>query len=151
MPYKITQTSWHKNKKQLTEIRRKVFIEEQQVPEALEWDDEDKKSTHILATDHNNKPIATARMKPDGHIGRMAVLKQYRNNGIGSDILNKLIDIAREQNIDKLYLHAQTTAIDFYLKHGFITCSAEFMDAGIAHKTMEKYLSAKLKCSRKKT
>jgi len=142
MKYKIMQTSWNKNHKELSIIRQKVFIEEQQVPEELEWDEYDAECFHIIVTDKKNNAIATGRMKNNGHIGRMAVLKQYRNQGIGSAILNKLTDIAQCNAFSELYLHAQTSAIDFYQKHDFIICSEEFMDAGIPHKTMKKNLSS---------
>jgi len=136
MTYTLKTTHWNEEKENLSEIRRKVFIDEQKVPEELEWDEYDAESIHILASD-NNTAIATGRMKPDGHIGRMAVLKEYRNKGVGSQILKLLVNAAIEQNLEKVYLHAQTSAIPFYEKQGFITCSDEFMDAGIPHKSME--------------
>lgn len=135
MHYTLTQTSWDKHRHQLSEIRRKVFIEEQSVPEDLEWDNDDKQCFHILVT-INNKPIATGRMKPDGHIGRMAVLKEHRNKGIGTAILNELIKVARKHKLNNVYLHAQTSAIPFYEKQNFKVYSDEFMDAGIPHKSM---------------
>jgi len=75
-----------------------------------------------------------------GHIGRMAVLKNYRQQGIGSKILLALLDIAQQQNISKVFLHAQVTAILFYERHGFVCDSEQFMDAGIPHKSMIKEL-----------
>ena len=140
MKYTIQTTSWQKDKAALSHIRREVFIEEQNVPEELEWDEFDNTCIHILATDANNNPVACGRIKPDGHIGRMAVLKEHRNTGIGSDILKQLLDSAHDMKLKKVYLHAQITAIPFYEKQGFITYSGEFMDAGIPHKSMEKYL-----------
>jgi len=136
MDYQIKLTSWDTDKKHLSEVRRKVFIEEQKVPEELEWDEYDKDAIHIIVRDTQNNPIACARMKTDGHIGRMAVLKNYRNNGVGSVLLNTLLKKAREVGTESVYLHAQVSAIPFYEKHGFIVCSEEFMDAGIAHKSM---------------
>ena len=140
MHYTLHHTTWTKNKTELALVRRKVFIEEQQVPEDLEWDDHDESCHHILVTDNNNNPIATGRIKPDGHIGRMAVLKPWRNQGIGSIVLNALCEYAIKNKIRNVYLHAQITAIPFYEKHGFIISSDEFMDAGIPHKTMRKDL-----------
>ena len=142
MKYHIKKTSWNENKDALSEIRRKVFIEEQNVPEELEWDEHDQHCTHVLVTDETNKAIACGRLKTDGHIGRMAVLKNYRSAGIGTSILKELLAHAKSLNIEKVYLHAQTSAISFYEKQGFEVISEEFMDAGIAHKSMEKYLTA---------
>jgi len=138
--YNIKTTSWKKDRTSLSEVRRKVFIEEQNVPEDLEWDEFDNDCIHILVTD-DQTPIACGRIKPDGHIGRMAVLKKHRNRGIGAAILSALLKQANDANLKKLYLHAQISAIAFYEKQGFKICSEEFMDAGIPHKTMEKQLA----------
>jgi len=136
MEYKLKLTRWDKDQTSLSEIRRAVFIEEQQVPEELEWDNDDKTCVHVLVT-NNNTPIATGRIKMDGHIGRMAVLKDYRNKGIGSAVLEALINFSKTLMMKSVYLHAQTTAIPFYEKHGFKISSEEFMDAGIPHRTMK--------------
>jgi len=140
MHYNIKKTTWKEDKQSLSEVRNKVFIDEQNVPEELEWDEFDKDSIHILATDNNNKPIACGRIKTDGQIGRMAVLKQHRNSGIGTGILKALLKYAEDVGTSNVYLHAQTTAIPFYEKQGFKTCSEIFMDANIPHKTMKKQL-----------
>ena len=135
MDYTLKLTRWDKDQENLSKVRRSVFIEEQQVPEELEWDDDDKNCVHVLVTD-NNTPVATGRIKMDGHIGRMAVLKDYRNKGVGSDILKALIDFSKTLKMKSIYLHAQITAIPFYEKHGFKISSEEFMDADIPHKSM---------------
>ena len=140
MHYTLHHTTWHKNQTELAQVRRTVFIEEQHVPEALEWDEYDASCQHILVRDKHENPIATGRIKPDGHIGRMAVLKPYRKSGVGSAVLNALLHHAKNIRLQHVYLHAQTTAIAFYEKHGFMICSDEFMDAGIAHKTMQKLI-----------
>lgn len=124
----------------MTAIRRRVFIEEQKVPEELEWDEYDERAFHVVALTGNKEPVATGRIKKDGHIGRMAVLKNYRQQGIGSSILLALLDIARRQHLTTVYLHAQVNAIGFYEQHGFVCSSDEFLDAGIIHKTMIKQL-----------
>lgn len=137
MQYHIKLTDWANDAERLGDIRRTVFIEEQKVPENLEWDESDDDCTHILATDNNNKPVGTARITADGHIGRMAVLKAHRNHGIGSAMLKQLIDHARALELSRVYLHAQLTAMPFYARHGFVTISDEFIDAGIPHKAMQ--------------
>lgn len=141
MHYTLHHTTWDKNKSELAHVRRRVFIEEQHVPEELEWDEYDATCHHILVCDDNNTPIATGRIKPDGHIGRIAVLKSWRNQGIGSAVLTALLEYATTHDMRKVYLHAQTTAISFYEKHGFVVWSDEFMDAGIPHKTMQKIIT----------
>ena len=136
MEYQLNITTWEKDKTALSKVRREVFIDEQLVPEELEWDKDDATCIHALVTDIRNTPIATGRIKPDGHIGRMAVLKNYRHSGIGSAVLKELLKCAISQHFKHVYLHAQTTAIPFYEKQGFKVSSEEFMDAGIPHKTM---------------
>ena len=141
MHYTLHHTGWAENKTELSRVRRAVFIDEQQVPEELEWDEYDETCQHILVTDENDQAIATGRIKPDGHIGRMAVLKPHRKSGVGSAVLNALLHHAKKTGLQRVYLHAQTTAIPFYIKHGFVVCSEEFIDAGIPHKTMEKIIT----------
>lgn len=131
---------WCTHKTELSTIRSKVFIQEQNVPEELEWDEYDESAQHAIALMHEAKPIGTGRIKTDGHIGRMAVLKGYRQQGIGSAILLSLLATAKKQNLKSVYLHAQVSAITFYEQHGFTCSSNEFLDAGIAHKSMIKKL-----------
>jgi len=138
--YSIKTCTWESHKQQLSAIRREVFIQEQQVPEELEWDEFDETAQHIIALDKHHQAVATGRIKADGHIGRMAVLKSYRQQGIGSEILLALLDVAKQQNLNSVYLHAQVNAIQFYEKQGFSCNSDEFLDAGIPHKSMVKEL-----------
>lgn len=117
-------------------IRTTVFIEEQHVPEELEWDEFDQNSTHILAY-YDNKAVGTARLLEDGYIGRMAVLKAYRNRNIGENMLKYLISLAREKSINNIELSAQEHAIEFYKKYGFSIYGDVYMDAGIPHFDMK--------------
>ena len=137
MQYSLISTTWHDNKEKLSEVRRKVFIEEQHVPEDLEWDEFDEISYHVLAVDNQDTPIACGRLKPDGQIGRMAVMPDCRNKGIGTAILISILEHAKQSGFKELFLHAQTSAIYFYQRHDFKIVSEEFMDAGIPHKTMK--------------
>ncbi|VAW50375.1 hypothetical protein MNBD_GAMMA05-1396 [hydrothermal vent metagenome] len=129
--------NWEKEKPMLRTIRHEVFITEQLVPEEMEWDEFDDSATHFLCL-LEGKVIATARLKPDGQIGRMAVLKDYRGFGYGNKLLVFVIQTARKKNIKKLYLHAQVSAIAFYEKQGFSVCSDIFYEANIPHREMSK-------------
>lgn len=133
----IRIADWHnpEDQKALRMIRQRVFIEEQKVPVELEWDEFDGNSTHFLAS-IDNTPVATARLKPDGQFGRMAVLSEYRHQGAGSTLLRFVIQQAISQGHTTLYCHAQTSALDFYQRHGFNTYGDEFDDAGIPHRAM---------------
>ena len=138
--FHVVQTNWDKDKKDLINVRTKVFINEQLVPPDLEWDGYDKDCWHVIARSDDGQCIGTARMLYDGHIGRMAVLPEFRKQGVGSALLNALQNIASTQGISDLFLHAQTSAVDFYRHHGYTINSGEFMDAGIPHVTMIKNL-----------
>lgn len=132
---KIRIADWHTDKDSLSLIRRQVFIEEQNVPEELEWDEFDESSIHFLAT-HDDQLIACARLKPDGQIGRMAVLATHRSQGTGSKLLRFVIQEAGKQKLNNVYLHAQESAISFYEKHGFIAVGDIFYEANIPHREM---------------
>ncbi|WP_455200799.1 GNAT family N-acetyltransferase [Kaarinaea lacus] len=139
--FRVVQTSWDKHKNELIRIRTLVFINEQSVPPDLEWDGYDSDCWHVIAQSKNGEFVATGRMLYDGHIGRMAVLPEFRNHGIGSALLNELIKIATRQKLKEVFLHAQTSAIEFYEKHDFTVTSEVFMDAGIPHVTMRRSLT----------
>lgn len=133
----VRPVNWQASREKLHAIRRKVFVEEQHVPEELEWDDIDPRCYHVLALAGSGAAIGTGRLTPDGHIGRMAVLKKWRGKGVGSAILRTLMSYARMEGFETVQLHAQTHAVGFYEKHGFRTVGGEFMEAGIPHLRME--------------
>lgn len=134
--YTVRLASWHNDRTALQNLRRGVFIVEQQVPETLEWDDADATCIHALALDAQGRPIGTGRLLPDGHIGRMAVIPQWRRRGVGGAILEFLIGHAWQQGHAAVHLNAQTHALGFYARHGFVAHGGEFMDAGIPHRRM---------------
>ena len=119
-------------------IRNTVFICEQSIAPEIEFDELDDSAIHVLAYD--DVPIATGRMLSDGHIGRIAVLKEYRSQGIGMKIVESLIHQAVENKYDRVYLGAQKQAIKFYSKLGFTPYGSEFIQANIIHLSMEKIL-----------
>jgi len=117
-------------------VREKVFIEEQKVPRELEWDEWDGRCDHALACDAGGNPIGTARLLPDGRIGRMAVLKEWRRKGVGGALLLAMLDRSRSRGMTHLVLHAQTQAARFYRRFGFSERGKEFLEAGIPHVEM---------------
>ncbi len=131
LPYTLIITDWRTHQAALSEVRRKVFIEEQQVPEALEWDHEDEDAMHLLAID-----LGGARLLYDGRLGRMAVRKDCRGNGVGEALLAMALDLFREQCFEQVKLSAQVHAIGFYERAGFKVCSEVYDDAGIPHRDM---------------
>jgi predicted GNAT family N-acyltransferase len=117
-------------------VREKVFIGEQGVPRELEWDEWDERSEHAVACDAKGRAIGTARLVPEGRIGRMAVLVEWRRRGVGAALLEALIALARERSMPRVALHAQTHAAGFYRRFGFSERGGEFSEAGIAHVEM---------------
>lgn len=134
--FTVRSATWRDDFGALQVLRRRVFIVEQQVPESLEWDEADAVCTHALALDAQGNPVATGRLLPDGHIGRMAVLPECRRRGVGSAVLNFLIGCARQQGFKAVQLNAQTHALGFYARRGFVARGDEFMEAGIPHREM---------------
>ena len=120
-------------------VRQEVFVKEQGVPVELEIDEFDLSATHVLAL-KEGEFIGTGRLVVLGdgqaQIGRMAVLAQFRNQGVGTQILGKLIDLAKMQGIKQLMLHAQVDAIPFYEKLGFKVEGPSYDEAGIPHRNM---------------
>jgi predicted GNAT family N-acyltransferase len=135
--FHLEQTRWQDNETALRLIRETVFMQEQQVPEELEWDGLDETAIHLLARDPNGNPIATARMLVDGHIGRVAVLSPWRGRGIGSAMMQRLLQIAAEHEWHEVHLDAQAAAVPFYQRLGFTAHGSLFMDAGIPHRHMQ--------------
>lgn len=117
-------------------IRLAVFVREQNVPAELEMDDKDAVCLHAVAYDAAGVPVGTGRLLPDGHIGRMAVMKAARGTGIGGALLRGLMARARERGHAEVVLSAQTHAAPFYKAHGFVQVGDEFLEAGIAHVEM---------------
>lgn len=113
-------------------IRELVFIQEQNIPEQDEWDDQDPVSQHFVVYDQD-RAIATARLLPDHHLGRVAVLPEYRGQGIGRLIMLDMIAYAKSQNHPLLQLSAQTHATSFYEKLGFTVQGDEYDECGIPH------------------
>jgi len=117
-------------------IRFAVFVEEQRVPAASEIDEWDPRCVHAIAYDTEGRALGTGRLLPDGHIGRMAVLREARRHGVGGALLIALMQEARRRGHVLAALSAQTHAVEFYRRHGYEVTSAEYMDCGIPHVDM---------------
>ncbi len=122
-------------------VREAVFVREQQVPVELELDEFDAGARHAVARGPAGEAIGTGRLLADGHIGRMAVLREWRGKGVGRALLETLMDAARQSGMPRLGLNAQTTATGFYARFGFTAEGETFMDAGIPHVRMTRPLA----------
>lgn len=134
--FTVRRASWDEAGNQLRAIRAAVFIDEQNVPVELEWDGRDTHSLHVVAVSESGEAVGTGRLLPDGHIGRMAVLKPWRGRGVGRAVLLELLAAAGEKGFTSVELNAQTRAVDFYARFGFEAVGREFLDAGIPHRAM---------------
>lgn len=137
-PYTVTVLRWQDAHAALAAVRRAVFVVEQAVPEELEWEAADHAAVHVLACTADGVPIGTGRLLIDGRIGRMAVVREWRGRGVGAALLRELIATAEARGITKLHLHAQTHALPFYARFGFVPTGPEFMEAGIPHREMTR-------------
>ena len=135
---KIEIVKWIDGYVPLTMIREKVFIEEQKVMPQLEWDGMDEEAIHFLVY-KDAKAIGCARaivIENHMQLGRMAILKEYRGEGIGSNLIEKVITTAKLNQLSLIDISAQCHAIDFYKKFGFKVISDIYLDAEIPHRDM---------------
>jgi len=139
--FTIRNAHWPQDSASLRTVREQVFVEEQGVPLELEWDGADAQCHHLLAEDTRGEPIGTVRLLPDGHIGRMAVVKTWRGHGVGTALLKKIIEQGQALGLSNFALNAQCEATDFYARHGFVASGPVFDDAGIPHRHMERQLA----------
>lgn len=137
--FAVREARWLEDAERLQAVRLEVFVREQGVPLHLEWDEYDRISRHVLA-EAEGRAVGTGRLLPDGHIGRMAVLREWRGLGVGGALLEVLLEMAREAGFDEVRLNAQTRAIGFYEAYGFVAEGPEFLEAGIAHRAMRRKL-----------
>ena len=133
----VSLCDWSSASDALRQIRYAVFVVEQGVPEVLEWDEADARCLHALAVDARGAPIGCARLLDDGHIGRVAVLRDWRRHGVGTALLLRLVGRARERGNECAIVNAQVDAMPFYARHGFVASGGVFEEAGIAHRVME--------------
>lgn len=120
-------------------IRNQVFTVEQKIAEDLDFDGRDTDAVHALI-ENDGIPIATGRMLPDGHIGRMAVLQPWRGKGFGRLIIDTLTAAANKKNLDSVFLGAQIQVAGFYRRLGFYTSGDPFKEVGIDHLPMKKMI-----------
>jgi predicted GNAT family N-acyltransferase len=134
--------AWDELSEDAKRVRLAVFVREQGIDPALELDDRDAVCVHAVAYDAAGEPIGTGRLLPDAHVGRMAVLPAMRAKGIGVALLRALMAVARDRGDREVRLHAQTSAIGFYLREGFACVGSPYEEAGIPHQTMSRRLDA---------
>jgi predicted GNAT family N-acyltransferase len=140
MGVRVELMPWAQAQAVAAPIRFAIFVGEQKVPPGIELDDMDEKSLHAIAYDEAGKAIGTGRLLPDGKVGRMAVIKEWRRRGVGADLLDALVGEARRRGLAEVKLSAQLQAAEFYRAHGFVAEGKVYEEAGILHQAMRRSL-----------
>jgi predicted GNAT family N-acyltransferase len=141
MGARVELMPWDKAQPVAAPLRFAIFVGEQNVPPGIELDEMDEKSLHALAFDDAGMAIGTGRLLPDGRIGRMAVVKEWRRRGVGADLLDALVAEARRRGLREVKLSAQLQAAEFYRAHGFVAEGKVYEEAGILHQAMRRSLA----------
>ncbi|WP_344498444.1 GNAT family N-acetyltransferase [Streptomyces enissocaesilis] len=134
-------------------VRKQVFVVEQEVPADIEYDAYDAGAVHVLAVSGDGLPLGTGRLlygaaaagrtggdATVGSLGRLAVSREARGSGVGAALVRAIEDAAVERGLSAVDLHAQTHALGFYERLGYVAYGPEFPDAGIAHRAMRRAL-----------
>lgn len=139
-PLNVKWVSWEHGKEALLAVRYAVFVDEQGVPIEIEQDEDDPKCEHLLVSTDEETPIGTARLSGSGKVGRVAVLKQHRKQGIGRLLMEAIASKAKEARLNTLVLHAQEDSMAFYESLGYQALGGRFLEAGIPHFKMQRKL-----------
>ncbi|WAZ21123.1 GNAT family N-acetyltransferase [Streptomyces cinnabarinus] len=150
-PYAVRVATDAADREACFAVRREVFVGEQGVPEELEYDAYDAVAVHVLAVREDGVPLgagrllygeaAAAKVGDDltvGSLGRLAVAKAARGLGIGAALVRAIEDAARARGLAAVDLHAQTQALGFYERLGYLAYGPEFADAGMPHRAMRR-------------
>jgi predicted GNAT family N-acyltransferase len=140
--FRVEAVAFADGQADLRAVRDVVFVQEQGVPVELERDALDPLCRHVIARDAQGRPIGTGRLTPDRRIGRMAVLGEWRNRGVGEGLLKALLDEVRGLGWSEVSLHAQVPAMAFYARQGFLPYGERFVEAGLDHQSMRLALDA---------
>jgi predicted GNAT family N-acyltransferase len=136
--FTVRAASWERDRDELMLVRRRVFVEEQGIPESEEMDDADPHCRHALAYAASGEIAGTGRLTPTGKVGRISVLPEYRRAGVGSAIVVHLVNQATELGLPQVYLHAQADSVGFYERLGFRAEGPTFDEVGIPHRRMRR-------------
>ena len=135
---------WDAMRAMSSPLREQVFVKEQGVPADMEWDPADETALHAVVQNRMGMALATGRLMAHapgiGRIGRMAVMRHMRGSDLGHQVLQALMQAARERGDHQVILHAQCSAEGFYRKAGFVTHGEIFEEAGICHIEMHRAL-----------
>ncbi|WP_236640173.1 YbgC/FadM family acyl-CoA thioesterase [Tepidimonas charontis] len=141
---RIVTGPWDALRHDAAPLRRAVFVDEQGIPEAEEWDAADTHALHAVAYNGLGQAVGTGRLLAtapgQGKIGRMAVHRTLRGAGVGRRVLQALEDAARARGEHTLRLSAQRSALPFYARLGWQVEGDPYDEVGIPHQSMVKHL-----------
>lgn len=137
MTFRIETTRYDQHKAGIQTVRRRVFIEEQGIDPALEWDEHDADAIFAIALTSRDEVIGTARLLHSGKIGRMAVMPEYRRQGIATALLLHLLDLAKRLGRQRVSLSAQQSVMGLYAKNGFVPVGPPHEEVGMPHQNMQ--------------
>ncbi|MCJ8321245.1 MAG: GNAT family N-acetyltransferase [Colwellia sp.] len=137
MSYSVSRVKWEQAAPLLKNIREKVFVCEWRIPKHLEFDKNDRSAFHMLICDDiTQEPIATGRILATGEISRIAVVMSFRRFDMDKVVLQGLFKIAKELNLDEVFIHSPLDTVDYFAKHHFFTVGSVFMEAGMPKQRM---------------
>ncbi|OGS91804.1 MAG: GNAT family N-acetyltransferase [Gallionellales bacterium GWA2_60_18] len=140
-PFTVSLVCWHDGEPLLKSVREAVSRHEQSDAEKQMWDGQDESCRHALVLSHGGDAIGCGRLLNNGQIGCIAVMPQWREQHVGTAILESLINHAHAHNYPQVEVEAQTSALPFYHAFGFTEQGEVFMKDGQPHVRMTKLLS----------
>ncbi|MFD8062580.1 GNAT family N-acetyltransferase [Streptomyces cyaneofuscatus] len=154
-PYTVRRAVEESDLAACFQVRKEVFVGEQNVPEEIEYDAYDPTAVHVLAVAADGTALGTGRLLHGadaagktggdltvGSLGRLAVTRQARGLGVGAALVRAIEDEAVRLGLTAMDLHAQTHALGFYERLGYVAYGPEFPDAGIPHRAMRRTTAA---------
>jgi predicted GNAT family N-acyltransferase len=137
MSFSVSRVKWEQAASLLKDVREKVFICEWRIPRKIEFDRKDHYAFHILVCDDiTQEPVATGRILSTGEISRIAVLMSFRKRKIDRDVMKGLLAIAKDINLDEVFIYSPLDSVEYFRKFNFITAGAVFMEAGMPRQRM---------------
>ena len=131
MSYSISRVNWQQAAPLLKDIRERVFVCERRIPKKVEFDRQDANAFHMLVCDDfTQEPVATGRLLPSGELGRIAVVMDHRKKKIDKLVIKGLISIAKEIDIDEVFINSPLDSISYFSKRHFYSVGTVFMEAG---------------------
>ncbi len=136
MSLQVKHVSWHQARKQLKELRVRVFVCEYHIPESVEFDKFDREAHHIMLIDADNNPVASARIANNGRISRIAITIRHRNQAINNQLSHAIKDVANELGLTRLSFNCELADISKFEQANYQRTGCVFMEAGIARQTL---------------